>query len=78
MTGRLRLKVRPGDPATQADEADIQLTMSVTDVRCGPQQIPFVCSDATTETTLWWKRCEFRLAPGAPVGIVSRTVFNLP
>jgi len=32
-TGSLKIAVKPGDPATPADEADIALTASVTDVR---------------------------------------------
>jgi hypothetical protein len=32
--GQVRLDVRPGDPATSADEADVVLSTRVTDVRC--------------------------------------------
>jgi glucose/arabinose dehydrogenase len=32
-TGRVRLQVRAGDPATPADEADVDLRVSITDVR---------------------------------------------
>ncbi len=32
--GNSRLSVLPGDPATGADEADVQLSLSATDVRC--------------------------------------------
>jgi TolB protein len=32
--GRVNLVVRPGNPATQADEADVDIAVSLTDIRC--------------------------------------------
>lgn len=34
MTGHMRYGVQPGNPATPADEADLRIDVSITDVRC--------------------------------------------
>jgi hypothetical protein len=38
-TGFVRMGVAPGDPSTPADEADVKLHASITDVRCRPQAV---------------------------------------
>jgi hypothetical protein len=46
LVGSLDLRARPGNPATSADEADIALSLSATDVRCSLTQYP--CDSANS------------------------------
>jgi hypothetical protein len=44
--GSVRLKVMPGDPTTGADEADVTVTVAISDIRCTGSSPSQPCGDA--------------------------------
>jgi Tol biopolymer transport system component len=50
-TGVVRLAVVPGNPSTAADEADVQIKVATTDIRCAPGAPAAICGSTNVSAT---------------------------
>jgi len=85
-TGAVRIGVHVGDPATPADEADLRLRVSSTDIRCRPAAAPATCGASNIVGADYVGELQARVAvritdkdhTPAPGGAGAATTLDMP